>query len=269
MRTAMIRAMKYWIYTANVDGYRCDFADNIPVDFWAQALDTLSTITTHKLIYLAEGTNTAEISAGFQLQYSFDYYSQLTGAYAKTAAPSAVVTSNNMTEILPSPGIKLRYTTNHDDAGTISPITAYGGQQGSLSAFVLAATMGGVPLIYDSQEVGYPNTISIFSDVPVDYTANPNMVAAYKQIIAFRTANEAVGTTALGTTYTDANIIAYEKTTGTDDILVIVNTQNTAATFTLPATWQNTNWTNGLNNTSVALSTQATLQPYAYMLLTR
>ena len=48
MRTAMIRAMKYWIFTANVDGYRCDFADNVPNDFWAQALDTLSTISTHK-----------------------------------------------------------------------------------------------------------------------------------------------------------------------------------------------------------------------------
>jgi glycosidase len=45
MRTAMIRAMKYWVFTANVDGYRCDFADNAPADFWTQAIDTLNTIT--------------------------------------------------------------------------------------------------------------------------------------------------------------------------------------------------------------------------------
>ena len=74
MRTAMIRAMKYWVFTANVDGYRCDFADNAPADFWTQALDTLNTITTHKLIYLAEGTNGSEITDGFQLGYAFSYY---------------------------------------------------------------------------------------------------------------------------------------------------------------------------------------------------
>lgn len=30
----MIKAMKYWILEANVDGYRCDFASGVPIDFW-------------------------------------------------------------------------------------------------------------------------------------------------------------------------------------------------------------------------------------------
>lgn len=34
MRLAMIDAMKYWVYTANVDGFRCDYADGVPFDFW-------------------------------------------------------------------------------------------------------------------------------------------------------------------------------------------------------------------------------------------
>ena len=34
MRSAMIKAMKYWVLTANVDGYRCDYADAVPADFW-------------------------------------------------------------------------------------------------------------------------------------------------------------------------------------------------------------------------------------------
>jgi len=270
MRTAMIRAMKYWIFNANIDGYRCDFADNIPSNFWTQSLDTLSNIKTHKLIYLAEGTNTAEITSGFQLGYAFDYYTQLSGVYGGTKSPSALFTSNNTTEVLPSPGIKLRYTTNHDDASSDgSTLTVYKSKQGALGAFTLAATMGGVPLIYDSQEVGYPNPISIFSDVPVDYTANPDLVAGYKQIVAFRAAHEAVKTGALGTTYSDANILAYEKTSGTDDVLIIVNTNSGAQSFNLPAAWQNTNWTNAVTNSSVALSTQASLPAYGYMMLTK
>lgn len=268
MRTAMIRAMKYWIFTANVDGYRCDDADGVPSDFWAQALDTLSNIKTHKLIYLAEGALTAEITAGFQLSYGFDYYTQLSKTFKGTAAPSAVFTSNDLTEVLPIPGLKLRFSTNHDDASTDgSTIFVYKSKQGAEAAFSIAATMGGVPMIYSSQEVAYPNPINFFTDVAVDYTANPDVRAAYKQIIAFRTAHAAVKTGSIVKEYSDASSIAFEKTSGTDDIIVMANTTGTAATINLPATWQNTTWTNAVNNGTVALTTTYTIPAYGYLLL--
>src|ERR1700743_3085947 len=46
MRSAMIRSMKSWVYRANVDGFRCDFADNPPTDFWQQCIDTLRNISS-------------------------------------------------------------------------------------------------------------------------------------------------------------------------------------------------------------------------------
>lgn len=269
MRTAMIKAMKYWVYTANVDGYRCDFADNAPTDFWQQALDTLSNIKTHKLIYLAEGTKATEITAGFQLGYAFSYYSTIKSVFGGGSLASLFATNTSELASLPSPGIKLRYITNHDDASSDgSTITEYGGKQGALAAFVLAAYMGGVPLIYSSQEVGYPNTINFFNNVAVDYTANPDMVAAYKQILAFRAAHEAVKVGTL-TQYTDANIAAFEKTSGSDDVLILVNTRNSAETFNVPAALQNTTWKNGFTGTPVTLSTQYTLQPYNYVALSK
>jgi glycosidase len=270
MRAAMIKAMKYWIYAANIDGYRCDFADNVPVDFWAQALDTLSNIKTHKLIYLAEGTHGNEITAGFQLGYAFSYYSTLKGLFNGASTPGALF-STNSSEIasLPAPGIKLRYTTNHDDASSDgSTLTVYKSQQGALAAFVLAAYMGGVPLIYGSQEVGYPGSINFFVNVPVDYTANPDVVAAYKQIIAFRAAHEGVKTGVL-TAYSDVNVVAFEKVSGADDVLILVNARNSAETFALPAGLQNTNWTNGLTNTPLTLTTQYVLPPYGYLVLSK
>jgi glycosidase len=270
MRTAMIRAMKYWIFTANIDGYRCDFADNIPNDFWIQALDTLNTITTHKLIYLAEGTKGTEITAGFQLNFAFSYYSTLKAVFAGTQTPDNLFTANSgELSSLPSPGIKLRYITNHDNASSDgSTLTVYKSKQGALAAFVLATYMDGVPLIYSSQEVGYPNAINFFNTVPVDYTANPDMVAAYKQILAFRAAHEAVKTGTLKQ-YSDANIAAFEKVSGTDDILVLVNTKNIAETLTIPTALQNTTWKNGFNSASVTLTSQYTFQPYSYMVLNK
>jgi glycosidase len=269
MRTAMIRAMKYWIFTANVDGYRCDFADNAPSDFWAQALDTLNKISTHKLIYLAEGTSGAEITAGFQLGYAFSYYSTIKSLFAGTSTPNDLFTTNTTEAAsLPAPGIKLRYITNHDDASSDgSTITEYKGKQGALAAFVIAAYMDGVPLIYSSQEVGYPNTINFFVDVPVDYTANPDMVAAYKQILAFRAAHAAIKTGAL-TQYNDNSIVAFEKKSpgGIDDVLVLVNTTGNTVNYSVPAAVQGA-WIDGISNNNLSLSTQLSIAPYQYIIL--
>ncbi len=267
MRIAMIRAMKYWVFTANVDGFRCDFADNVPTDFWSQALDSLNNITTHKLIYLAEGTKGSEITAGFQLGYAFSYYSSLKSVFAGTSPGNLFNTNSAEIASLPSPGITLRYTTNHDDASSDgSTLTVYNGKQGALAAFVLAAYMGGVPLIYSSQEVGYPNAINFFNNVAVDYTANPDMVAAYKQIIAFRAAHEAVKTGTL-TSYPDNHIIAFEKVVGADDVLILVNVENVAESYAVPAALQGTSWKDGFTGNGVALSASLSFQPYSYMVL--
>ncbi len=270
MRTAMIRAMKYWVFAANIDGYRCDFADNIPSDFWTQALDTLSNIKTHKLIYLAEGTSSNEISSGFQIDYAFSYYTTLKGVYAGMQAPSSIFTTNSA-EIasIPAAGVKMRYITNHDDASSDgSTLTIYNGKQGALAAFVMAAYMDGIPMVYDSQEVGYPGAINFFTDVPVDYTANPDIVAAYKQILAFRAGHEAVKTGSL-TQYDDASVIAFEKKSGTDDVLILVNATNGAVTYNLPPGLQNTAWVNGLTKASVTLPAQMSLSAYQYIILSK
>lgn len=270
MRTAMIRAMKYWIFTANIDGYRCDNADYEPSDFWTQAIDTLNNIKTHKLIYLAEGTSSNEISSGFQIDYAFSYYSTLKGVYAGSQAPSAIFTTNtNEVNSIPSTGTKMRYITNHDDASSDgSTLYIYNSKQGALSAFVIAAYMDGIPMVYDSQEVGYPNPISIFSNVAVDYTANPDMVAAYKKILAFRAAHEAIKTGSL-TQYNDVNIVAFEKKSGTDDALVLVNARNSAETYTLPSALQNTTWKDGLTGATVTLGTQYNFSAYQYLVLSK
>ena len=60
MRTAMIEALRYWVFTANIDGYRFDFADNVPLDFWKQALSSLKSIPNRQLLFFAEGTSLSE-----------------------------------------------------------------------------------------------------------------------------------------------------------------------------------------------------------------
>lgn len=270
MRLEMIKAMKYWVYTANTDGYRCDFADNVPSDFWKQSLDSLKKINTHKLILLAEGTKGDQITAGFQISYAFNFYGTLKGLFAGTQTTAALFSANaNENASLPSPGIKLRYITNHDVSSYDgSTLQIYKSKQGALAAFALASYMGGIPLIYNSQEVAYPNTIDFFKDVQVDYTANQDMVAAYKKILAFKKAHEALKVGVI-TAYADDNVVAFERKDGTDNVLILVNSRNSTIPFNIPAGLQNTTWKNGLDNGNITLASQYAFKPYEYLVLSR
>ena len=156
MRTAMIEAMRYWVFTANIDGYRCDFADNVPFDFWKQAITSLRNISSHKLLFLAEGTRTDHFRAGFDFIYGFNFYGNLKDMYdnSKSATLINTVNTTEYTNSFDSSQV-VRYVTNHDvNSSDGTPLDLFGGEQGSMGAFIIAAYMKGVPMIYDGQEVG-------------------------------------------------------------------------------------------------------------------
>lgn len=37
LRVEMISSMKFWLETADIDGFRCDMAMLVPTDFWNAA----------------------------------------------------------------------------------------------------------------------------------------------------------------------------------------------------------------------------------------
>ena len=74
LRTAMTRALRYWVFQANVDGFRFDYADGPSYEFFTEAIGSLKSIKSHKLLLLAEGDKKKHFfRAGFQLDYDFPF----------------------------------------------------------------------------------------------------------------------------------------------------------------------------------------------------
>ncbi len=267
MKTAMLRAMRYWIFTANIDGYRCDYADPIPTEFWQSTISNLKSIPNRKLIFLAEGNRKEQFVAGFQLNYAFDFYSTLKDVFAENKAPSAVfATQTTEAANLSNGGMKLRYITNHDKNNEDgSPVTVYKNKYGSEAAFAIAACLDGVPLIYNGQEVATDKTMSIFTRDPINWSVNPDVTAAYKKIIQFRASHEAVKTGNI-TPYYHADVVAFKKTLQEKKVLVLVNVHNKTVTYAIPAELKGTSWID-LQNQAINLQDQITLQPFEYKLL--
>jgi glycosidase len=271
MRLEMIKEMKYWVYSANIDGFRCDFADGPPEDFWKQAIDTLRNISTHQLLFLAEGSKSSNYAAGFDYNFGFKFFGTLKRIYAGKKSVQSIDSLNSTDYNGASNGQQIiRYTTNHDvNSSDGTPQDLFGGQNGSLAAFVVVACMKSVPMIYNGQEVGMTSRLVFpFTTSKVNWTANPGITYDYKKIISFRNANIAVRQGKL-TSYSSADICAFTKEKASEKVLVISNLRNTSINFPMPEALINTSWHNAMDGNTIKLEKQLTLQPYSYLLLNK
>ncbi len=270
MRTAMISAMRYWVFTANVDGFRCDFADNPPIDFWQQAITNLRGITTHRLLMLAEGTRQANYGAGFDYNFGMQFYgTTLKGIFGGGAA--TLIDNSNSVEYTGSSGNQqiVRYLTNHDvDGSDGAPVNLFGGKAGSMAAFVVIAYMKGVPFIYNGTEVAFPTAITFpFTSVTIDWTINPDVTAEYTKVIAFRDSSNAIRRGTL-VSYDNNDVCAFTKTSGSEQVVVFSNLRNSTIAYSLPAALQNTTWKDAFTGAAVTLGTSLSLSAYQYRVLT-
>ena len=267
MRKAMIDAMRYWIFQANIDGYRCDAVDFIPADFWQQAIASLRTISTHKLLLFAEGKRKENFAVGFDLQYGMSFYNNLTNRVYGTHQSVTSFDILNTTEYREATGNDqvVRYISNHDvDQSEGSPLTTLGGKQGSVAAFVVAAYMKSIPMIYDGQEVGCPVKLSFFDkSTTIDWSINPDMTEEYKRIIGLRNESDAIRRGDLQS-FSDDDVCAFSKSKGTEEILAIVNMRNAAITYSLPNSLRGDRWKDAYTGANVTIPGQLDLQPYQY-----
>jgi len=270
MRLAMIKALKFWVFTANCDGFRCDYADGPPADFWKQAIDTLRNIKTHKLLMLAEGTRNDHYTSGFNYTFGFRFYGQLKTIFSGNQPATNI--DNINTQEFPATNSEMnlvvRYLTNHDvNSSDGTALDLFGGKTGSMAAFVVAAYMKGVPMIYNGQEVGTPNRMMFpFTNQQINWTLNPAMVAEYKKIIAFRNNSIALRRGTL-VSYDNANVCAFTKTSGTETVFVASNLKNSTISFPIPAAVAGGTWKDAFTGNPVTLTTQITLLPYTYVVM--
>ncbi|GEP51871.1 alpha-amylase [Flavobacterium noncentrifugens] len=270
MRNAMIDAMSYWVYNANIDGFRCDFADNVPQNFWSDAITKIRSIKNQNLIMFAEGTRQNHFAVGFDYTFGFAYFSALKKKFLENL-PATTIQDANAAEYATNYNESrriVRYTTNHDVNVTDgTPLELFGGLKGSIATFVVAAYMKSIPMIYNGQEIGYASRIPFFTHTPIDWTtANADVLAQYKKIIAFRSSSNAVKTGAY-TGYSSTKISAFTMEKGSEKVLVLSNLSAGTTNFIAPASLSGIAWKDAFTGESFALSTDITLSPYQYIIL--
>ena len=264
MRKAQIDAMKYWVLEANIDGFRCDYADGVPFDFWNEAIAALKSLPKRDLLMLAEGTRSDHYQAGFDLTYGWNYYTALKNVW--NGAATSTLTSTNQLEYgnIPAGKGKVRFTTNHDEsAWDASPMTLFNGKNGALAASVINIFSGGVPLLYTGQEVGKTGTTPFFNNSTINWTANADMLASYQKLYTIYNQNSAARGNNISSYQLSNDLICWKKTNGASSMLILVNVRNSTINITLPPALTG-NFTNLVSGENENITTSMSLPAYAY-----
>ncbi|HYR30876.1 MAG TPA: alpha-amylase family glycosyl hydrolase [Gemmatimonadales bacterium] len=163
LRRAMIAAMRYWLDQYGIDGFRVDAAGFVPDDFWLEAVPALRAATKRPILLLAEWGDLKMHRFGFDLTYSWDSYGRLKAVWKGAPASSFLPREVDDMHAMPPGGMRLRFTTNHDETGWDQPpVTLFGGAAGARAAFVAMALLPGRPLLYNGQEVESPQKLGLF-----------------------------------------------------------------------------------------------------------
>lgn len=270
MRAEMIDAMMYWVYNANIDGYRCDYADYVGQGFWTEAVTKVRSVKNQTMIMLAEGSRLNHFQAGFDFTFGFNFFSALEQVY-QDGRPATHLQDSNATEYannyVPANRV-VRYTTNHDVNITDgTPYELFGGRDGSMAAFVVAAYMKSVPMIYNGQEIGYNQRLDFFNRTPIDWSvADASVLEEYKKIIAFRKTSNAIKTGNY-TGYSSDAVSAFTMQKDNETVLVLSNLTNAATNYLVSSPLSAIAWKDGFTNAPAPLTSQITLQPYQYIVL--
>lgn len=272
LRAAMKDAMRYWIFAANIDGYRCDFANNPPIDFWTEIISNLRGITSHNLLMLAEGDRLQNFQAGFDMNFGDKwFYDALKNVAGGGPVSTRFQTTNDM-EYTYATGSQqeVRWTANHDSENNsdTAPFTVFKSNAGVVANFLVSGYMKGVPFLTSGQEVAFNQVIPWpYTSVKINWS-NTAATPEFAKILNFRNSSAAIRRGTM-TPYASDDICAFTKILGTEKVIVMTNLRNASKTFVIPAAMAGT-YKDAYTGATVTLVSGATqsFNAFQYIVLT-
>lgn len=173
LRAYMISNMKFY-FSLGADGFRLDYADAVPADFWEQAARELKADFDNSLILYEGNTPPADFvdyRYGFSEQIAL--YAVLNGDYPANKICQAVLSNGIPKNATPL----IRYIDNHDiitdgmplhiGDGAAQPrvkINSHFSNDQIMAAHAIIETLDGLPMICTGYEIGSRAPQSLFSN---------------------------------------------------------------------------------------------------------
>jgi glycosidase len=238
MRNAMIEAMKFWVLETDIDGFRCDLASWVEIDFWREAKEKIK--KTNPLFWLGEfdELENPEFGKIFDASYSWAWMHK-TEDFSQGNLPLSEL-KNLLTKYseIGDSSMRIWFTTNHDEnSWNGTEYEKYGIFAKLLAVF--SATWNGIPLIYSGQELPNTKRLKFFEKDTIEWSGNYGLADFYKILFNLKIRNPALRGGDLGaktiflTTSADDKILAYLRKKEDNEVLIILNMSRDLVIFSI------------------------------------
>lgn len=186
LRQYMTEAMAYWVREADIDGYRCDVAGFVPIEFWNNARRELEAIKPGNIFMLAEWESRDLHAHAFDMTYPWTWFDAMHDIARGRKDVNALYVYYSWNEsAFPDGGQRMTFVTNHDK-------NAWDGTEYELfgpareAAIALSFVGEGTPLIYNGQEAGNRKRLEFFERDSIVWKESDPQGALYRHLIALK-----------------------------------------------------------------------------------
>ncbi|WP_417430994.1 alpha-amylase family glycosyl hydrolase [Halpernia sp.] len=274
LRKYMTESLKFWITKTNIDGFRCDTAGFMPTDFWDEARKELDEIKP--VFMLAEWESRDLLKDAFDMEYSWSLYEKMKDATTRNKGIANLVEYlAHDVNTFPRNAYRMTFVENHDmNSWNGTPQKNFGA--GLETAMVFAATVNGMPLVYNGQEAGLDRSLKFFDKDPIVWKPHRNF-NIYQKLFKLKHENHALWNGKYGgemirvVNDKQDKIISFYRESSGDAVLPIFNFSKETLTVNLNSAYFKGIYTELFSEKKYNLGdeTSLTMKPWEYLVLVK
>jgi glycosidase len=271
MQNEMINALSYWVNEFNIDGYRCDVAGMVPIEFWNNVRVELDKI---KPVFMLAEWETPEVhDKAFEMTYAWETHRLMNNIYKgeKSASDLQKLILSDQ-EKFQDYAYRMQFTSNHDENTWNGTEFERLGDAAEMFA-VLTYVIPGMPLIYNGQEAGFNKRLEFFEKDLIEWKES-KFTLLYTKLNQLKKNNKALlnGNNGAKVEFVifpeNENILGLIREKGNDIVVGFFNLSSGKANLNINSTKLSGLFTNFDNNSIVEFKNrlQLNLKPWSYNL---
>jgi len=272
LREYMAQSLEFWVKEANIDGYRCDVAGMVPIDFWETVRTRLDSI---KPVFMLAEWESNEAMSAFDMVYGWEFHHIMNQiAQGKKDIAALDTYFAKVDSLYDADDYFMNFTSNHDENSWNGTEFERMGSAAQTMA-VLAATVPGMPLIYSGQEAKLEKRLSFFEKDPIDWK-NDELEDFYKKLLTLKHDNKALWNGASGGSFEkvatgNPSVYSFNRVKDTDQVVVILNFSAKEQTVSLQNEKIVGNFASLFTQENVTLTSESPIkmEPWGYLVLTK
>ncbi|MGB3605509.1 alpha-amylase family glycosyl hydrolase [Psychroserpens sp.] len=269
VRQYMTKALTYWVKEANIDGYRCDVAGFVPVEFWNHVRQELDAIKP--VFMLAEWESRDLHAEAFDMTYAWSWNEAVHKICKGQADVNALYIYYSWNEsAFPYNSMRMTFVSNHDKNAWEGTMYEQFGE-GLETAIALSVIGEGMPLIYNGQEAGNAKRLEFFEKDPIQWQAH-RIGKLYENLFALMKNNTALWHAKWGATMikvpnnAESEVLSFVRQNEKDKVFAVFNFSDQPKTVTFKERLYHGNYSVFQSNEQIILddNSSVVLKPWEY-----